>query len=58
MGLGGTLVVPIIPQSIEYAESNSDLGDGEERILIYDSRMIKLIPSDDDDMGDDESTLK
>ena len=39
MWLGGT-VIPIIPQSLktsakEYAESDSDLGDDEERILMH-----------------------
>jgi hypothetical protein len=50
MGLGGTLVIPINPQSlevfsqarknadIEYAESDSDFGDDEERIRMHDDQ--------------------
>ena len=42
---------------IEYAESNSDLGDDEERILMHDDHTF-LVPSDNDDNDDDESTPK
>ena len=40
---------------IKCAESDSDLGDDENRILIYDDHNI---PSDDEAMDDDESTQK
>ena len=47
---------------IEYAESDSDLGDDEERILMHDDHNIPSDDDEDDDMDDekdnDESTPK
>ena len=58
MWLWGT-VIPIIPQSLktsakEYAESDSDLGDDEERILMH----ARWSTISQDDVVDDVSTLK
>ena len=68
---GGKPVVPIIAQSfkvfppharknadIDYAESDSDLGDDEERILMHDDHNIPSNYEDVDDMDDDKSTPK
>ena len=46
---------------IEYAESDSDLGDDEERILMHDDHNIPSDDEDDEDLDnedDDESTPK
>jgi ribosome biogenesis protein BMS1 len=45
---------------IEYAESDSDLGDDEERILMHDDHNIPSDDEDDEDIDDehDESTPK
>ena len=52
-----SLHMPEKRQDIDYTESDSDLGDDEERILMHDDHNI---PSnyEDVDMDDDESTPK
>ena len=47
-------------KDIEYAESDSDLGDDEERILMHDDHNIPSDDEDDEDMDDvdDESIPK
>ena len=67
--MGGKPVVSIITRSlsstspekridIEYDESEPDLSDDEERILMYDDHNIPIDDEDDEYIEDGESTSK